>query len=265
MESMEYVTLNNGIKMPILGFGVYQIRNSECKCCCLDAFKSGYRHIDTAQWYGNESGVGDAIIESGIPRNEIFITTKIGSGRNVAEGIETSLKKLKSDYIDLLLIHWVQGNDLEIWRIMESYVKKGKVKSIGLSNFFGNDYDNIIKNCEIKPVCNQIETHVFRQNLKDREIFKKNNVYLESWAPFAEGKRNMFSNKILSDIGKKYNKTVAQIILRFLTQENIIVIPKTTHIERMKENINIFDFKIKEDDMKIIRKMNEEAHLFGWN
>ena len=260
----EKIVLNNNIEMPILGYGVYQISPLNTKKCVLDALNIGYRRIDTAQYYGNEAGVGEAIIESGIPRNEIFLTTKIKSNRNVAELIEESLKKLKTDYIDLLLIHWVMGNDLATYRVMETYYKKGIVKAIGLSNFYGQDYDNIVNNCEIMPAVNQLETHVFYQNKDLRTLYKESGVYLEAWAPFGEGKGDMFRNQILLGIAKEHNRTVAQIILRFLIQSNIIVIPKSTHKERMTENMNIFDFSLSEKDMQKIGTMDKNESLFDW-
>ncbi len=258
------IRLNNDVEMPILGYGVYQIPSSGTKKCVLDALLTGYRLIDTAQYYGNEAGVGEAVLASGIPRNEVFLTTKMKSNRNVASLIEESLEKLQTDYIDLLLIHWVMGNDLATYRVMEDYYKKGKIRAMGLSNFYGRDYENIINHCEIKPAVNQLETHVFYQNKNIRALYKKNGTYLESWAPFAEGKANMFQHPILSDIAGKYNRTVAQVILRFLIQSDIIVIPKSSHKERMKENIEVFDFSLHEEDIRRIEAMDRNESLFGW-
>ena len=258
------VKLNNNVEMPILGYGVYQISTFDTKRCVLDALQIGYRLIDTAQYYGNEAGVGDAVLESGIPRHEVFLTTKLKSNRNVADLIEESLKKLQTDYIDLLLIHWVMGNDLSTYRVMEEYYKKGKVRAIGLSNFYGRDYENIINNCEIMPAVSQQETHVFYQNRDLRALYKKNGTYLEAWAPFGEGKASMFKNPILAGIASKHNRTVAQVILRFLIQSDIIVIPKSTHKERMVENIHVFDFDLCEEDMGKIEAMDKNESLFGW-
>ncbi|WP_100489212.1 aldo/keto reductase [Sporolactobacillus pectinivorans] len=261
---METVKLNNHVEMPILGFGVYQISLSDTKRCVMDALETGYRLIDTAQYYGNEAGVGEAVTASGIPRNKIFITTKIQSNRNVTGLIDASLEKLRTDYIDLLLIHWVMGNDLATYRVMEESVKQGKVRAIGLSNFYGRDFDNIINHCEIMPAVNQLETHVFYQNRDLRALYKKNGTYLEAWAPFGEGKANMFKNPILAGIAREHNRTVAQVILRFLIQSDIIVIPKSTHKERMVENINVFDFSLCEEDMRKIEALDKNESLFGW-
>src|SRR5215510_319815 len=249
---IETVRLNNNVEMPILGYGVYQISPFETKRYLLDALEIGYRLIDTAQYYGNEAGVGEAVLESGIPRHEVFLTTKLKSNRNVAGLIEESLKTLQTEYIDLLLIHWVMGNDLATYRVMEEYYKHGKVRAIGLSNFYSRDYEHIINHCEIMPAVNQLETHVFRQNRDLRNLYKQNGTYLEAWAPFGEGKANMFTNPILASIASKHIKTVAQVILRFLIQSDIIVISKSTHTERMAENINVFDFSLSEEDMRTI-------------
>lgn len=261
---MKTVRLNNNVEMPILGYGVYQISPSDTKKCVLDALQTGYRLIDTAQYYGNEEGVGDAISDSRIPRNDIFITTKVQSNRNVAGLIDASLRKLKTDYIDLLLIHWVMGNDLATYRVMEEYYKKGKVRAIGLSNFYGRDYEDIVNHSEIMPAVNQLETHVFYQNKNLRNLYKKNGVYLEAWAPFGEGRAMMFQNPILTDVAEQYNRTVAQVILRFLIQSHIIVIPKSSHKERMKENIDVFNFSLKEEDMRKIEALDKNESLFGW-
>ena len=211
----ETVTLNNHVEMPLVGYGVYQIPSFDTKRCVLDALRTGYRLIDTAQYYGNEAGVGAAIHESGIPRHEIFLTTKLKSNRNVAGLIEESLETLQTEYIDLLLIHWVMGNDLATYRVMEEYYKHGKVRAIGLSNFYSRDYEHIINHCEIRPAVNQLETHVFRQNRDVRALYKKDGTYLEAWAPFGEGKANMFTNPTLASIASKQSRTVAQVILRF--------------------------------------------------
>lgn len=261
---MEYITLNNGIKMPVVGYGVYQISNSETKECVLNAIQEGYRLIDTAQYYGNEEGVGDALKASGIDRSEFFITTKLKNSHCVERLIEKSLKKLKTDYIDLVLIHWVMGNDLKTYRILEDYYKKGIIKAIGLSNFFGSDYENIVKNCEIKPQVNQIETHVFYQRKDLKELYKENETVMEAWAPFAEGKKDIFNNSVLKQIAQKHQKTTAQVMLRFLIQNEIVAIPKSVHQSRMKENINIFDFELDQDDMIQIETLDQGRTLFHW-
>ncbi|MDU6443859.1 aldo/keto reductase [Streptococcus sp.] len=261
---MEYITLNNGIKMPVLGYGVYQIPNTQTKECVLEALEVGYRLIDTAQYYGNERGVGDAIKASGIPRDEIFITTKLKSNHNVERLINQSLSDLQTDYIDLLLIHWVMGNDLATWRIMENAVHSGKVHAIGLSNFYGSAYDNIVKNAEILPAVNQIEHHVLRQNKSFHKILDKTETILEAWAPFGEGKAGLFTNPVIAKIASTYGKTTAQIMLCFYLQSGIVAIPKSIHKARMIENFDIFDFKLAEDDMKAIEELNQERDLFGW-
>ena len=261
---MKTVTLNNGRKMPMIGYGTYKIPASQAKERVLEALEVGYRLIDTAQNYGNEAGVGDALLATDIPREEIFVTTKVQSNRNVAQSIETSLSKLKTDYIDLVLIHWVMGNDLQTYRVLEEYVKKGKIKSLGLSNFYGKDYDNIVQNCEIYPAVVQQETHVFYQNKKLQEIYRETGTYLEAWSPFGDGRANMFTNPTLVNLAEKYNRSVAQIILNFLVNKEIIVIPKSSRKERMIENMNSFDFQLENADIKTIEAMDRNESLFGW-
>lgn len=263
---MEYVTLNNGVKMPILGYGVYQVESSECERCVSDAIEAGYRSIDTAQAYGNEEGVGNAIKKCAIPREELFITTKIwitNAGYEKASvSIDESLKKLQTDYIDLLLIHQPFNDYYGTYRAMEEAYKKGKVRAIGVSNFYPDRFIDIANFCEIKPMVNQIETHVFQQQKTAHEILKKYNAQIESWGPFAEGKNNMFSNETLKQIGKKYNKTIAQTALRFLIQSGVVVIPKSTHKERMIENLNVFDFKLTEAEMSLISALDKAESSF---
>lgn len=263
---MEYVTLNNGVKMPILGYGVYQVKPSECERCVSNAIEEGYRSIDTAQAYGNEEGVGNAIKKCGIPREELFITTKIwitNAGYEKASvSIDESLMKLQTDYIDLLLIHQPFNDYYGTYRAMEEAYKKGKVRAIGVSNFYPDRFIDIANFCEIKPMVNQIETHVFQQQKTAHEILKKYNTQIESWGPFAEGKNNMFSNETLKQIGEKYNKTIAQTALRFLIQSGVVVIPKSTHKERMIENLNVFDFKLTEDEMGLISALDKAESSF---
>lgn len=263
---MEYVTLNNGVKMPILGYGVYQVKPSECERCVSNAIEEGYRSIDTAQAYGNEEGVGNAIKKCGIPREELFITTKIwitNAGYEKASvSIDESLMKLQTDYIDLLLIHQPFNDYYGTYRAMEEAYKKGKVRAIGVSNFYPDRFIDIANFCEIKPMVNQIETHVFQQQKTAHEILKKYNTQIESWGPFAEGKNNMFSNETLKQIGEKYNKTIAQTALRFLIQSGVVVIPKSTHKERMIENLNVFDFKLTEEEMSLISALDKAESSF---
>lgn len=261
---METVKLNSGYEMPLLGYGVYQIPGSETKQRVLEALETGYRLFDTAQYYGNEAGVGDAVAEYGISREEIFLTTKIMSNRNVGHLIDDSLRKLRTDYIDLLLIHWVMGNDLATWRTMEDYVRQGKVCSIGLSNFYGKDYENIIKHCKIKPAVMQQETHVYYQNKHLQKLYQRDGIYLEAWAPFGEGRKNMLHDPVLETIAKAHGRSVAQVILRFLVQRGIIVIPKTVHKERMKENMQIFDFSLTDADIEKMESLDKNKSLFGW-
>ncbi len=264
---MKYITLNNGIQMPILGFGVYQINDlKECERIVSTAIQTGYRLIDTAQAYGNEEAVGSAIKNSGISRKEFFVVTKIwisNAGYEKAKAsIEESLKKLQTDYIDLLLIHQPFGDYYGTYRAMEEAYKAGKVRAIGVSNFYPDRFIDISHFVEIKPMVNQIETHVFQQQKQARKIMTKYNTQIMSWGPFAEGKNNFFQNEILLEIGKKYNKSAAQIALRFLIQENVVVIPKSTHKERMEQNFDVFDFELTSEDMEKIRKLDTENSLF---
>lgn len=263
---MEFVTLNNGVKMPILGYGVYQTPPDETKKCVLDALDTGYRSIDTAQAYGNEAGVGDAVAESGIARDEIFITTKIwisnAGYENAKKSIDESLKKLKSDYIDLLLIHQPFGDYYGSYRAMEEAYRQGKARAIGVSNFYPDRYLDIEHFSEIKPAVNQMETHVFQQQKVLREYMAKHNTQLMSWGPFAEGKNDFFTNKVLSDIGAKYGKSVAQTALRFLIQSGVVVIPKSVHHERIQQNFEVFDFELSAEDMQTIANLDTGNSLF---
>ncbi len=263
---MEFVTLNNGVKMPILGYGVYQTPPEETKKCVLDALNTGYRSIDTAQAYGNEAGVGDAVAESGIARDEIFITTKIwitnAGYENARKSIDESLKKLKTDYVDLLLIHQPFGDYYGSYRAMEEAYKQGKVRAIGVSNFYPDRYLDIEHFAEVKPAVNQMETHVFQQQKVLREYMDKHNTQLMSWGPFAEGRNDFFTNKVLSDIGAKYGKSVAQTALRFLIQSGIVVIPKSVHHERIQQNFEVFDFELSAEDMQTIANLDTGNSLF---
>lgn len=263
---MDYVTLNNGVKMPKLGYGVYQTPPEETKNCVLDAIEVGYRSIDTAQAYHNEEGVGDAIKESGLPREELFITTKIwisNAGYEKAKAsIKESLKKLKTDYIDLLLIHQPFGDYYGSYRAMEEAYKAGMVRAIGVSNFYPDRYLDITHFSEIKPAVNQVETHLFQQQKIAKEYMKKNNTQIMSWGPFAEGKNDYFNTPALKEIGEKYGKTPAQVALRFLLQSDVVLIPKSVHKERMQENFNVFDFSLNADEMKKLEALDEGESLF---
>ena len=264
---MKYVTLNNGVKMPILGFGVFQIDDmKECEEAVCNALKAGYRLIDTAAAYGNEEAVGRAIKRSGIPREEIFVTTKLWvSDANYEKAklaFETSLKKLDLEYIDLYLIHQPFNDVYGAWRAMTELYKEGKIKAIGVSNFYPDRLVDFIMNNEVVPAVNQVETHPFNQQVKANEIMKEYGVQIESWGPFAEGKNGIFTNEILSEIGKKYNKSVAQVILRWLIQRDVVVIPKSVRKERIEENFNVFDFELNSEDMGKISELDKKESLF---
>ncbi len=263
---MEYVTLNNGIRMPMLGYGVYQVSNAECERCVLDAISVGYRAIDTAQSYGNEEAVGSAVQKCGVPRDELFLTTKVwisNAGYEAAkDSIDRSLQKLRTDYIDLLLIHQPFGDYYGTYRAMEEAYKAGKLRAIGVSNFYPDRLIDLCQFVEVTPAVNQVETHVFQQQKTAHEYMEKYGVQHESWGPFAEGRKDFFSNPVLTEIGRKYGKSSAQTALRFLLQSNVVVIPKSTHKERMAQNIDVFDFALSEADMEAIRKLDEGESLF---
>lgn len=264
---MEYVILNNGVKMPIMGFGVFQIPDpKECEQAVLDAINTGYRLIDTAQAYGNEEAVGNAIKNTDVPRAELFITTKVwisNAGYEKAKAsIEESLRKMQLDYLDLVLIHQPLSDYYGTYRAMEDLYKEGKIKAIGVSNFYPDRLVDLTLYNEIVPAVNQVETNPFHQQVKANEVMNKYNIQHEAWAPFAEGRNDMFNNPILKQISEKYNKSVAQVILRWLTQRNIVVLAKSVRKERMLENIDIFDFKLSQEDMDIISKMDKAESSF---
>lgn len=263
---MKEIILNNSVKMPVLGYGVFLVDPIECERCVTDAIDTGYRMIDTAQAYYNEEGVGEAIKKSGIKREEFFLVTKIwitNSGEEKAEkSIEESLKKLKTDYVDLLLIHQPFGDYYGTYRAMEKAYREGKTRAIGISNFFADRYVDLCNFVEIKPMINQMETHIFQQQRQLREYMKKYDTKLMSWSPMARGENNIFENELLKNIGAKYNKTTAQIALRFLIREDIVIIPKSTHKERMEENFNIFDFELSDEDMNLLKGLDKKESLF---
>lgn len=263
---MEFVTLNNGVKMPVLGYGVYQVDPAETERCVLDAVDVGYRSIDTAQAYGNEEGVGNAIVKCGVPREELFLTTKVwitNAGYEKAKSsIEDSLRKLRSEYIDLLLIHQPFNDYYGTYRAMEEAYRMGKVRAIGVSNFYPDRFVDLANFCEIVPAVNQVETHVFQQQKKARPILKKYGTQIESWGPFAEGKNEIFSNPVLMEIGHRYGKSTAQVALRFLLQSGVVVIPKSTKKERMKENFQVFDFVLTDAEMRRIEALDTGESLF---
>lgn len=263
---MLYATLSNGVKMPMLGYGVYQVDPAECARCVKDAIDAGYRSIDTAQAYYNEEGVGQAVKASGVPREELFITTKVwisnGGYEKAKASIDESLNKLQMDYIDLLLIHQPFNDYYGTWRAMEEAYKAGKLRAIGVSNFFPDRLVDLCKFVEIRPMVNQVETHAFFQQAAAHEIMKKYGVVHESWGPFAEGKKDFFTHPVLSKIAAKHGKTVAQVALRFLLQSDVVVIPKSTHKERMVENLQVFDFQLDAEDMAAIRALDGGESAF---
>ena len=264
---MKKVKLNNGVEMPILGFGVFQVKDlEECERSVVDAISTGYRLIDTAQSYGNEEAVGKAIKRRGVSREDLFITSKLWIQSNGYEGtkkaFEGSLKKLQLDYLDLYLIHQPFGDVYGEWRAMQDLYKEGRIKAIGVSNFHPDRLIDLIIHNEIVPAINQIETHPFHQQIETQKFLQENKVQIESWGPFAEGKNNIFQNELLLSIGKKYSKTIAQVVLRWLTQRDIVVIPKSVHKERMEENFNSLDFELSDEDMEAIKTLDTNESLF---
>jgi len=264
---MEKVILNNGVEMPILGFGVYQVTDAnECETSVLNAINAGYRLIDTAQAYGNEEAVGKAIKKSGVARAELFITTKLwvsdASYEKAKKAFEKSLKRLDLDYLDLYLIHQPYGDVHGAWHAMEELYKEGKIRAIGISNFQPDRVMDMIMFNDVVPAVNQIETHPFNQHIETQKFLTENKVQIESWGPFAEGKNDIFKNELLAFIGKKYNKSIAQVILRWLTQRGVVVIPKSVRKERIVENFNIFDFKLGAEDMAAISTLDTGKSLF---
>ncbi|AWV33770.1 aldo/keto reductase [Paenibacillus odorifer] len=264
---MQTVTLNNGVVMPILGFGVYQMNDaSECEQSVYEAIMAGYRLIDTAAAYQNEEAVGRAIKRSGVPREEIFITTKLwiqdAGYERTKKAFAKSLDRLQVDYLDLYLIHQPFGDVYGSWRAMEELYREGKIKAIGVSNFQMDRLIDLISHNEITPAINQIETHPFQQQIESANYMKEKNVQIESWGPFAEGRNNLFNNEVLVSIAEKYQKSVAQVVLRWLTQRGVIAIPKSTHKERIIENFNIFDFELNQEDLETIATLDTKQSIF---
>lgn len=263
---MEFVTLSNGVKMPILGYGVYQVTKDECERCVLDALKAGYRSIDTAQSYFNEEEVGNAIAKSGVPREEIFLTTKVwiehyGYEEAKASVIE-SMKKLKTDYLDLCLLHQPFADYYGAWRALEEFYEAGKIKAIGISNFYPDRMVDIASFAKIRPMVNQVEVHPYNQQITAKKYMDKYGVQIEAWAPFGEGRGGLFENDVLKNIGAKYGKSTAQVMLRWNIQRGVVVIPKSTHYERMVENFNVFDFALTDDDMSAIAALDKKESSF---
>jgi 2,5-diketo-D-gluconate reductase A len=260
------LTLNNGVKMPVLGFGVYQIPAEQTEQAVSDALAAGYRSLDTAAAYQNEEAVGRAIAASGIPRDELFVTTKlwiqdVGEG-NARRAFEASVERLGLDYVDLYLIHQPFGDYYSSWRAMQELNREGLAKAIGVSNFYPDRLVDLIAHNEITPAVNQIETHPFNQRIADQAVMREHGVQIESWGPFAEGQNNIFSDPILSEIGAAHGKSVAQVVLRWLIQRDVIVIPKSVRPERMRENIDVFDFELTDDEMACIASMDTGTTLF---
>lgn len=265
---MQTIKLNNGIEMPVLGYGVFQVSPEECERCVLDAISTGYRLIDTAQAYYNEEGVGNAVARCGVPRNELFLTTKIwisnAGETNAARSIDESLRKLHTDYIDLLLIHQPFSDYPGTWRAMEKAVKDGKVRAIGLSNFYPDRFVDMAEYAEIKPAVNQLKTNVFSQQWEAEAEMNLYDTHIMAWAPLAQGNPELLTNPVLTALAERYNKTVQQVALRYLIQRGIIAIPKSTHTERMKQNLDVFDFALTPEDMESIRPLDKPDD-FRWS
>lgn len=268
---MQYTTLNTGAKIPMVGFGVYQVPPAQTKQAVLEALKAGYRLIDTAEYYRNEREVGQAIREAaqalGIPRNQIFVTTKLppqSSYQAAAQRIQESYEALDCGPIDLMIIHWPGSANVETYRALEDAVKDGKLKAIGLSSFYGSDYQEILDKCDVVPVLDQNETHVFRQQLDFQPVLEKHGTKLESWSPFAEGAHDVFHNPALEKIAHKHGMTTAQVMLRYFVDRGIIVIPKTVHADRMRENIDLFrpGFELDDEDRAAIRSLDRNRSLW---
>ena len=263
---MEYVTLYNGVKMPQLGYGVYQVTQEECERCVLDALEVGYRSLDTAQSYFNEKQVGNAIAKSGVPREEIFLTTKVWiehyGYEQAKQSVLESIEKLQTSYLDLILLHQPFADYYGAYRALEELYKEGKVRAIGVSNFYPDRLVDIVSFAKIRPMVNQVETHPYNQQTLAKEYMDKYQVQIEAWAPLGEGRGGLFENPVLSAIGKKYGKTTAQVMLRWHLQRGVVVIPKSTHKERMEENFHVFDFALNEEDMQAIAALDQVKSSF---
>lgn len=263
---MEYIEFSNGVKMPQLGYGVYQIPANDTERCVADAISVGYRSIDTAQSYFNEAEVGEAVAKCGVPRNELFLTTKVwidnyGDGKTYAS-VEESMKKLKTDYIDMVLLHQPFGDHYGAWRDLEKLYDEGKVRVIGISNFSADLMADLAAFNRISPMVNQVECHPLDQQITSRKWFDKFGVHMEAWAPLGEGRGNLLENPVLTEIAKAHGKSVAQVILRWHIERGVIVIPKSTHIERMRENLDVFDFSLSTDEMLKIEELDTEKSAF---
>lgn len=264
---MQTVELNNGVKMPVLGFGVFQVPDpAECEASVLAAIQAGYRLLDTAASYLNEEAVGEAIRKSGVPREELFVTTKLwvqdASYEGAKQAFETSMQKLGLDYLDLYLIHQPYGDVHGAWRAMEELYKAGRIRAIGVSNFAPDRLMDFLVQHEVKPAVNQVETHPFHQQVAEQQFMVDHGVQIEAWGPFAEGKNDLFHNEVLAAIGKKYDKSIAQVVLRWLTQRGVVAIPKSVKPERMAENFNSLDFELSAEDLETIKQLDIKASLF---
>lgn len=263
---MLYTTLSNGVKMPMIGYGVYQVTQDECERCVTDALSVGYRSIDTAQSYFNEEQVGLALDNSDVDRKDIFLTTKVWieyyGYESAKASVLRSMEKLRTDYLDLCLLHQPFSDYYGAWRALEDLYDEGKLRAIGVSNFYPDRLVDICSFARIRPMVNQVETHPFNQQLIAQQWMQKYDVQIEAWAPFGEGRGNMFTNPTIASVAAKYEKTVAQTILRYLLQRNVVVIPKTTHIERMRENLNVFDFTLSDEDMQTLRSLDTATSSF---
>ena len=267
MSAVPSVTLNNGVAMPLLGFGVFQVTDlDECERSALDAIEAGYRLLDTAASYGNEKAVGNAIQKSGVARDELFVTTKLwvqdANYESAKQAFERSLDKLQLEYLDLYLIHQPYGDVYFAWRAMQELDREGRIKAIGVSNFYPDRLMDFIVHNEMVPAVNQIETHPFHQQIETQKFLQENNVQIEAWGPFAEGKNNIFHNDVLLSIAEKHGKSVAQVILRWLTQRGVVAIPKSVRKERMAENFNVFDFELSAEDMNAIAMLDSKQSAF---
>ncbi|MBD5135438.1 MAG: aldo/keto reductase [Lachnospiraceae bacterium] len=263
---MEYVTLANGLKMPILGYGVYQVTKDECERCVLDAISVGYRSLDTAQSYFNEEEVGSAIKKSGVPREEFFLTSKVWLEHYGYEACKASvlksMEKLQTDYLDLMLLHQPFGDAYGAYRALEDLYEEGKLKAIGISNYYVDRMVEFANFNRIRPMINQVEVHPYNQQIVAKEWMDKYNVQIEAWAPFGEGRGGLFENEVLKEIGEKYGKTTAQVMLRWHIQRGVVVIPKSTHKERMEENFNVFDFTLDGEEMEKIKALDKAESSF---
>lgn len=265
---MDYLTLNNGVQLPMVGFGTWDVRGEAGKNAILTALEMGYRLIDTAQMYDNENIVGKAVQESGLPRQDIFLTTKLyrpsASYQKAKASIEKSLNELQTDYIDLLLIHEPYENALEMYEALKEAYQAGKIRAIGISNFDKRKYQTFIRSCGIIPAINQVESHVYYPQLTLKTLLDTHGTQMQSWASFTEGRRNIFAEPMLNRIGAKYGKTAGQVALRYLTQNGIAVIPKSVHRDRMEQNLHSLDFTLEQEDLEQLSSLNEGRSLFGW-